>query len=199
MPVDSIPDKLSGYYKYFAVGPDTALGGLTLYHYNVNTGNTELLEEAFTQLPPADDYTYFEIEVDYFSLPEPDTMNIAFASGNVDEESIYIGLGSVLYVDALEITYKPNLVGVKKHQKEITHQVYPNPASNKIYIEFQDILKNDISVTVSNSMGTLVYQKKINPLVTNQLDISVQNFTPGLYFYIIESGKNSFKGKFIVQ
>ena len=199
MPVDSIPDKLTGYYKYIPVGPDTALGGLMLYRYNENTGNTELLEEAFTQLPPVDDYTYFEIEVNYFSLPEPDTMNVAFASGNVDDESIYVGLGSVLYVDALEITYKPHLVGIENSKKELNHQVYPNPTSEKIYIEFQEILKNDISVTISNSMGALVYQKKINPLATNQLDISVKNFTPGLYFYTIESDSNTYTGKFIVQ
>jgi len=199
MPVDSTPDKLSGYYKYIPVGPDTALGGLMLYHYNENTGNTELLEEAFIQLPPVNDYTYFEIEVNYFSLPEPDTVNVAFASGNVDDGSLYTGLGSVLYVDALEITYKPNLVGIEDQKKKITHQVYPNPATDKIYIEFQDFLKNDISVRVMNSKGTLVYQKKINPLTSKQLDISVNDFAPGLYFYTIESDSNTYTGKFIVR
>jgi hypothetical protein len=199
MPVDSIPDKLSGYYKYTPVGPDTAIGGLMLYHYNENTGNTELLEEAFIKLPPVDEYTYFEVEVDYFSLPEPDTVNVAFASGNVADENMYFGLGSVLYVDALEITYKPHLVGIDNSAQELVHHVYPNPTSEKICIEFQEILKNDISVTVANSKGALVYQKKISPLATNQFDISVKNFTPGLYFYIIESGKNTFKGKFIVK
>lgn len=199
MPVDSTPDKLTGYYKYIPVGPDTALGGLMLYHYNENTGNTELLEEAIIKLPPVDEYTYFEVDVDYFSLPEPDTVNIAFASGNVDEENVYTGLGSVLFVDDLEITYKPNLVDVKKNEKKITHQVYPNPASNKIYIDFQDILKNNISVRVMNSKGTLVYQKKINPLTSKQLDISVNNFAPGLYFYTIESDSNTYTGKFIVR
>lgn len=199
MPVDSIPDKLSGYYKYTPVGPDTAIGGLMLYHYNENTGNTELLEEAFIKLPPVDEYTYFEVEVDYFSLPEPDTVNVAFASGNVADENMYFGLGSVLYVDALEITYKPHLVGIDNSAHELVHHVYPNPTSEKICIEFQKILKNDISVTVANSKGALVYQKKISPLTSNQFNISVQNFTPGIYFYFIEAGNEMYKGKFIVK
>ena len=199
MPVDSTPDKISGYYKYIPVGPDTALGGVFLYHYNENTGVTELLEEVIIKLPPADEYTLFEINVDYFSLPEPDTVNITFASGNVDEGNSYIGLGSMLYLDALEITYKPNLVGIEEQGQEISHQVYPNPAAEKIRIEFQEILGNDISVTITNSVGALVYQKNLNPLSTNHFDISVQNFKTGIYFYIIQSGNNTYKGKFIVK
>ncbi|MCD4665492.1 MAG: PCMD domain-containing protein, partial [Bacteroidales bacterium] len=63
MPVDNIPDVLSGYYKYTPVGPDTALAAIALYHYNETTGMTETLEENLIKLPAAEDYTYFEIEV----------------------------------------------------------------------------------------------------------------------------------------
>jgi len=157
------------------------------------------LEETFIQLPPTDEYTYFEVEVDYFSLPEPDTVNIAFASSNLQDYNTYIGLGSALYLDALNITYKPNLVGMEKSETEISHQVYPNPSSDKIYIEFQEMLRNDITVKVMNVAGKLVYENKINPMARKQFDISVQNFAPGIYFYNIESKNDSYKGKFIVK
>ena len=199
MAVDSTPDKLSGYYKYLPVGPDTAIGGLFLYHFNENTGMADLLDDTFIKFPPVDDYTYFEIEVDYFSLPEPDSVNIAFASSNLQEYQTYIGLGSALYIDALNITYKPNLVGVENHQTEITHQVYPNPTSDKIYVEFQEILNDNFTIRVINAEGALVYERKISPMVTKQFDISVQNFKPGIYFYNIESNNGSYKGKFIVK
>ncbi len=199
MAVDSTPDKLSGYYKYIPVGPDTAIGGLFLYHHNESTGMADLLEESIIKLPPVDEYTYFEVEVDYFSLPEPDTVNIAFASSNLQDYETYIGLGSELYIDALQITYKPNLVGVDNHKKEIIHQVYPNPSSDKIYIGFQEILKNDITVRVMNAAGNLVYENKISPLATKKIDVSVRNFSPGIYFYNIESKNESYKGKFIVK
>jgi hypothetical protein len=199
MQVDSTPDKLSGYYKYIPVGPDTAIGGLFLYHYNENTSVSELLEESFIKLPPADVYTYFEVEVDYFSLPEPDTVNIAFASSNLQDYQTYIGLGSELYLDALNITYKPNLVSTIQQKQEIAHQVYPNPASDKIFIEFQKIFKSDISVKVMNAEGGLVYQKYLNPMATKQLDIPVNGFKPGFYFYSIESANSNVKGKFIVH
>ena len=170
-----------------------------LYHYNENTGTSDLLEETFIKLPPVDEYTYFEIDVNYFLLPEPDTLNIAFASSNLTEYQTYIGLGSTLYIDDLNITYKPNLVGIEQRKGEITHQIYPNPASDKIYIEFQERLKNDISIQVINSKGVLVYHQKTNPLASKQLVIYVKDFAPGLYFYTIASGSSTYTGKFIVQ
>ncbi len=199
MAVDSTPDKLSGYYKYIPVGPDTAIGGLFLYHHNESTGMADLLEETIIKLPPVDEYTYFEVDVAYFSLPEPDTVNIAFASSNLQEYQSFIGIGSSLYIDDLSITYKPNLVDVEQQKDEIIHRAYPNPATDKIFIEFQKIFKNDISVKVMNSGGALVYQQKINPMATKQIDISVNGFKPGLYFYSIETQTKNYTGKFIVQ
>lgn len=199
MPIDSIPDKVSGYYKYEPVGTDTALARMALYYFNENTGNTEILDDQVIQLPPVSEYTYFEIESNYFSLPEPDTVNIAFASGNFIDEGAYVGLGSTLYIDALEITYKPHIVGVEAKPFANIHSVYPNPASNKVNFEFQEILSNEIIVTVSDSKGELVYQKKYNPNALKQFDVSVKDFSTGIYFYMIESGEASYKGKFIVE
>lgn len=199
MPIDSIPDKLSGYYKYEPVGSDTALARMALYYFNETTGNTEKLDDRVINLPPASEYTYFEIESNYYSLPEPDTLNIAFASGNFIDEGAYIGLGSTLYIDALEITYKPHIVGIGEEKYETIHHVYPNPASDQISFEFQDVLKNEITVTISDSKGVLVYQTKYMPMSMKQFDISVNEFLPGIYFYMIESQENSYKGKFIVE
>jgi hypothetical protein len=199
MPIDSTPDKVSGYYKYTPVGPDTAVGGLFLYYYNENTGETELLEEAFVILPAVNDYTYFEIELDYFSLPEPDTLNIAFASGNVIEDTSFVGLGSELYIDVLEITYKPHIVGLNNPEAKHSHRIYPNPASDIVYFEFKEVLSNEIVVSISDLHGKLVHKQKFNPLSVKQFDISVEDFTPGLYLYQIESGNNSYSGKVIIR
>ncbi|MEZ5199088.1 MAG: hypothetical protein R2764_22710 [Bacteroidales bacterium] len=59
MTIDSIPDKLSGYYKYEPVGPDTALARMALYYYNETSGNAEILDDRVIKLPPASEYTYF--------------------------------------------------------------------------------------------------------------------------------------------
>jgi hypothetical protein len=199
MPVDSTPDKLTGYYKYIPAGPDTAIGGMLLYHYNQNTGFSELLEEAIIKLPPTEEYTYFEVGANYYSLPEPDTVNIAFASGNVIGDNNYVGLGSTLYLDALEITYKPNLVGIKDQPQDMAHRIFPNPTSDKLFLEFQEAPKNQLTVKVFNSKGLLVKEVNKNLDDRKEMEISTTHLLPGMYSYVVLSGNISTTGKFIVK
>ena len=197
MAVDDVPDILSGYYKYIPEGPDTALAALTLFAYNEGTGNSEVIDEVYQKLPPADEYTYFEVEVDYYSLPEPDTVNIAFASGNIDEEQGYIGLGSVLYVDDLEITFKPHIVDVAENDKQNAPKVYPNPVTDNLYFEIRELINEPANVTIFNSTGKVVYTDRIRK--SGIRGIQVNQFTRGLYFYRLEIGQKMYNGKFIVE
>jgi len=199
MPVDSIPDKLSGYYKYVPVGNDTAMAGISLFYYNENSGITELLAENIISLLPTDNYTYFEIPVDYFSLPEPDTANFAFAAGNVDNDSAYVGLGSVLYIDALEITYKPHIVGIDNNITETNHKVYPNPASEKLFFEVYDLLDEEISLTIVNSQGKVVCRNEFKPSEKQQIGVDVSGLPGGIYYYNFSIKDKNYNGKLIIK
>ena len=198
MAIDSVPDLISGYYKYTPVGTDTALAGFSLYYHNENTGMTELLEQDFISLLPASEYTYFEIPVGYFSLPEPDTLNIAFAAGGIDSTSS-AGVGSVLFIDALDITYKPHIVGINDNITNEDVKVYPNPASGRLFFEVSDLLNNDISVTIVNSQGSTVYSSRFKPDFDNKINIDVNEYKPGVYFYNMQINNKNYNGKFIVR
>ena len=63
----------------------------------------------------------------------------------------------------------------------------------------EEILKHDISVKIINSNGNMVHERKLSPLASKQFNFSVQDFKPGISFYIIESKNECYKGKFIVQ
>jgi len=197
MPVEDIPNILSGYYKYTPVGPDTAIGGMTLYHYNENTGESEMLDSAFINLPATNNYTYFEIPVDYFSLPEPDTLNIVFGSGNFDEQGVYIGLGSTLYLDDLEITYKPHIVSVDDNHPVAKPRIYPNPARENIIFETLNLLHQPVEIQIYNMDGQIV-AKKGNRNSAN-FSFNVGHLSPGIYFYRMSAGQQSHQGKFIVE
>ena len=199
MPVSQIPDKLTGYYKYFPVGPDTAIAGVTLFYYDPNLGQTVILEDNIIKLPPANDYTYFELQVDYYSLPECDTVNIAFGSGNFDEDSAYYALGSVLYVDALEITYKPHITGIDDNLIETNHKVYPNPVSEKLFFEIYDLLDEEISLTLINSQGQMVYRNKFKPSQEQQFGVNVSGLPGGIYYYNFSIKDKNYKGKLIIK
>jgi len=200
MPVDSVPEKLSGYYKYEPVGPDTAVAAVTLYYHNPNTGNTTMLEESWIQLLPASTYTYFEIPVNYFALPEPDTVNIAFASSNLDFfENGYVGLGSTLYIDALEMTYKEHITSVNSPEDNLDHNIYPNPASEKVFIDVYNLMHQNTEVRIINSQGRVVYYSQEGQKDNRSFEIDVADFSPGVYFYQVENNGKTYNGKFIVN
>lgn len=197
MPVEDVPAVLSGYYKYFPVGPDTAIGGMTLYHYNTLTGETEVLDSAYAKFPPVDTYTYFEVEVEYYSLPEPDTVNIGFGSGNFDEEATYVGLGSTLYLDDLAITYKPHLVSTEETPDMQKPRLYPNPAQETLFIETFGLIKQEVEVEILDGNGQLVSSRKSR--AGSKLSFEVQHLPPGIYFYRITAGEKQHSGKFVVK
>ncbi len=199
MPVDSIPDKLSGYYKYEPVGPDTALVALTLFYHNPNTGFNQILEESVIHLLEASEYTYFEVPVNYFSLPEPDTVNISFASSNIDWVSGYVGLGSTLHLDALEITYKENITSVNLTESNFEHNLYPNPASEKVFIDVYNLMHQNTDVRIIDSQGREVYHSQEILKDNHPIKIETADFSPGIYFYRIENNGSVYSGKFLVN
>ncbi len=197
MPVEDIPATLSGYYKYFPTGQDSAIASLTLYHYNPSTGKSDVLDEVFLKLPATDTYTYFEVPVDYYSLPEPDTVNIAFGSGNFVSPGAYIGLGSTLYVDDLEITYKPHIVSVGETEGPSGHSIHPNPAKEMLYVKLEDQPGQPVKFDVYNLEGQLVRSTKHDP--STSFSINVAQLPNGAYFYRIKTGSRSYRGKFVVE
>lgn len=197
MPVSEIPDKVTGYYKYDPVGPDTALAGLWLYHYDQTSGTTQMLEEQFVKLPPAAEYTYFELPSYYFSLPFPDTVNISFGPSDY-ETGTYIGLGSTLLVDDLEITYKTWIAGVDDEDAG-NLKVYPNPASGKAYIETEENFSGDTKVIIRNISGQTLSTPVIIDGKRSRIEIDVSNLTQGIYFCEIQNSGKAYYGKFIVE
>ena len=196
MPVDDIPEKLSGYYKYDPVGADSATVSLALYHFNTNMGSSELIDKATIRLPAATTYTYFELPVDYYSLPEPDTVNISFGSGNFEQPGAMLGLGSTLLVDDLEITYKPHSVGVPESGGPgVT--LYPNPARDNIYMDLGTGHNSGASLFIHHADGSLV--RHVSHVQGRTIEVPVDNLSGGIYFYRLIMENSISTGKFMVE
>jgi len=199
MPVNDIPDVLSGYYKYTPMGSDSAMAGMTLYKYDPISGQTNKIDEIFISLPAASSYTYFEVPIAYNQLPEPDTVNIAFGAGNFDENGSNGQLGSVLWVDDLNITFKPNLVAVAENDQKENLRAYPNPVYNTLFLDLKDLMNTRVTVHITDINGQVVCSQQTHP-DSHVVTLDVNELVPGLYFYDInlENGKN-YTGKFIVK
>ena len=199
MPVSNNPEKLTGYYKYIPDGQDTAFAGITLFRYNDNTGITSVLEEAFIQLPPANEYTPFEIPVFYDQFPIADTVNIAFSARNIDEDA-QLGLGSILIIDALNISYKPPPTGIADKLTKDDFKVYPNPASENLNFEFTEAFQNNVNVTILNILGKTILQETISASRSQSFKLDVSKFESGIYFYRLNTlGVEEFTGKFFMK
>ncbi|WP_052670549.1 alpha-amylase family glycosyl hydrolase [Draconibacterium sediminis] len=73
-------------------------------------------------------------------------------------------------------------------------QVYPNPASNKLTVASDKTIS---TVQVYSIAGTLQYQA--NDLRKNNVEINVQNFTPGVYLIRVVQNGNSTTQKVLVK
>ncbi len=195
MPVTKTPDKLTGHYKYSPVGPDSAIVSVTLFHYDEVTGNTNKLETMNMKLQAESEYTSFELSIPYNAYPLPNIVNISFFAGKTDGGT---GLGSTLFVDALQMTYKPE--GIDDNQFFAGYKAYPNPATEKLFFEFKQNLNVDINVTILDMLGKTIIQKTISAPQSQSFSLDVSPFESGIYFYHIKTlGVEEFTGKFFVK
>lgn len=117
----SRPTKLTGYYKYTAVGNDThGVATITVEHRESN-GNTIVLATQTVNLTPTSSYTPFEAILEYTNKAYKAThIKVMMASSNhasynqadetaniktTDFKSEAVSLGSELYIDNLSLTY----------------------------------------------------------------------------------------------
>ncbi len=195
MPVAQNPDKVSGYYKYTPNGPDTALAGIFLYRYDAVADSTILVEKVAIPLLPASTYTYFEMQSLYNGWNFVDTMNIAFASSNFDSIPKYIGMGSVLIIDNLTVTYKP--LSVNEIQADGRLRLSPLPAGQAINITSDEPLLKNNDFTMMDLSGQVVYRQKVE---AQHFTVDVSRFPSGIYFYAVTTVKGeTLKGKLAVS
>ncbi len=78
---------------------------------------------------------------------------------------------------------------------EIEFNVFPNPASSSIQIQFNNSLVNDYTIMVTNVIGETMMQLQRNGANTT-LDIS--KLSSGIYFCTVQAGNASKTNKFMV-
>lgn len=85
-------------------------------------------------------------------------------------------------------------LGISSKEGEGGILFYPNPASD--YVTFEsDLLDNDLTISIFNSIGQSVYQQKSQASKTN---IDIQHLVPGIYLLKITTTNQLFKDKFII-
>jgi hypothetical protein len=80
-----------------------------------------------------------------------------------------------------------------------TQLLYPNPASNDLYLRFNSMMQGTGTIQISNSLGQLVKQHSINLTSgTNQIKIAVGNIRPGTYILKMKMDGSNLLKKFTI-
>lgn len=197
MQVVQNPQKLTGYYKYTPVGLDTALAGVWSNRWDWVGDSSMVVEEALVKLPATNTWTYFEVNLTYNTFPNIDTLTIAFASSNFDDSSSFIGIGSMLYIDEVGVSYYPLSIGENNAEPVA---VFPNPAARFLNVRLELVESGQHTFTIYNAEGKLVKSESFNN--TSQagfFTMEVADLPAGNYVWKIEGGATAQSGSFVKE
>ena len=77
--------------------------------------------------------------------------------------------------------------------------LYPNPASEFVYLNFNSATEGLVNIQIVNSIGQLVKQHPVNTIKGhNQIKIQVADIRPGMYILRINKGDLNLTRKFVV-
>ena len=196
IPVALNPSNLTGYYKYTPNGLDTAVVLVMTSRYEALMDSTIMIEMAVIKLPPVTTYTPFQVNLYYSGFPFVDTVNISFASSNLLDSNAYVGLGSALYIDSLNMNYIP--LGINKVNVNYGINIFPNPVSDFVTIAL-NANERILSLKIFDAIGKEILKQDANASTVNT-KIDVSQFKPGVYFIEVRSGDgNIYRSKFIVK
>src|SRR6188474_742246 len=77
--------------------------------------------------------------------------------------------------------------------------LYPNPASEFVYLNFNSAKEGLVNIQIVNSIGQLVKQHPVNTIKGhNQFKIQVADIRPGMYILRINKGDLNLTKKFVI-
>ncbi len=178
IPFTDKPSRFKGYYMYFPENGDSCAIYLQLTKYNQAAGKKDTLAEAWLQVgETVDEYTYFDLPIDYFSQETPDSITIVCVP-SVYGHLFQAEVGSTLYIDELAID---NATGITIPMfAEVQVQTFPNPVT--------DILSLNSSIHLENASLKLFDLSGREHISTNlgsgkAFNVSLKHLSAGHYIY----------------
>lgn len=106
VPYKSRPVRFQGWYKYIPVDGDSCEIRTSLTRWNFTTGEREKVGEAiYRTTDTIADYTFFDLEFEYFLSGDPDTIDMVFAA-SAGGEYFLGGVGSTIYADDFDLIFE---------------------------------------------------------------------------------------------
>lgn len=179
--------------------PDTYLFKVYSSHmYNINHSNDTLLHIVYT-------YGYPDIDLgeDTIHTTQPDTIVLDAGAGyssylwqdesteqtfNVtSEQSAWYKVKATDEhgCSSSDSIYVDSHVGIENINNKFLINIYPNPAKDRLNIEFKTNKKQDIIIELINISGQTIIKETIENVVNYKNSIDVSDFTKGFYYFKI--------------
>ena len=127
------------------------------------------------------------VGLDKNSKPEPQVMYFNIGSWESSTAPGVIMFRPFLYDETTGINKEPS--------ESSFFQVYPNPASDKIWFSLPEAARGEaLQVNIYDSSGRLVHHS-----VVQSQPVDLSEFTPGMYFIRAQAGNQTFYSKLLIN
>jgi hypothetical protein len=124
--------------------------------------------------------------------------NISVMDSTITKYNIYPSWDTICEPDSLDtINYKVLNLNQKIDEENI--RVYPNPATNSIYIDFGVFTPSEAEVNIYDYTGHIVMRKLINQFAVKTQQLDVSRLSKGLYILQVQGEKVHFMTKIVVE
>ena len=91
-----------------------------------------------------------------------------------------------------------NTVSINELDFEKSIKLFPNPTNQLTAIQYGFSESVDLDITITNTIGQVVFQKVINNTLNGSTEINVSDFSNGVYFVQLSEGENQTSRRLIV-
>ena len=187
-PFSNQVDTLAFWYKYAPSGGATAGVNLNFKNNGININN------AGTNLPPSTNYQYMEIPFNLGAMPDSVMIDIQSSQW---QDSLLSNVGSDLKIDEMHFKSQPLTTSIFNYVNQNTINVFPNPTSEKLTINYSENIGKQIDLSIFNILGQQVFSQTISDK-TETATIDVSKFTEGIYFLHMTSDNKTLYDKKII-
>ncbi|HRY97796.1 MAG TPA: T9SS type A sorting domain-containing protein [Bacteroidales bacterium] len=176
-PVSSLPQKLSGYYKYEG-GANTAANVLVGFtDYDPVNDTSILIAQGTGSLVVTGSFTQFEIPIVGTGMGTPDSaiIMVEFMSGKP---------GSKLYLDALSFD---GTSGLSKPGNLIGMELYPIPMQDELLVRWNASADRTYDIRLMSLTGQVMWEGRSSE---GALSIPVNELPRGAYMLRLSDGQN---------
>jgi ELWxxDGT repeat protein len=91
------------------------------------------------------------------------------------------------------------IVGFAELDEQMRFQLLPNPANEKVNVQMNLLSERTIELQLTDVMGRMVYQRLLENVRDEQIEIDLSTLTAGAYWVQLRSEKGQYVRKLIVQ